>query len=65
MASLCLEANRGWDKTYCLRHLESEAKKEGGVTYNKIHFFGNKAFEALRGAMTGKSTAIRARLDML
>ncbi|KAK2065950.1 eukaryotic phosphomannomutase [Colletotrichum caudatum] len=35
----------GWDKTYCLRHLESEAKKEGGVKYEQIHFFGDKTFE--------------------
>ena len=31
----------GWDKTYCLRHLESEAKK-GGVEYTTVHFFGDK-----------------------
>ncbi|KAG5982474.1 Phosphomannomutase 1 [Claviceps digitariae] len=36
---------RGWDKTYCLRHLENEAQKEGGITYKNIHFFGDKAFE--------------------
>ncbi|GAO13793.1 uncharacterized protein UV8b_03975 [Ustilaginoidea virens] len=36
---------RGWDKTYCLRHLEQEAQKPGGVAYTKIHFFGDKAFE--------------------
>jgi phosphomannomutase len=28
----------GWDKTYCLRHIE----KEG---YTKIHFFGDKTFK--------------------
>ncbi|AGO11505.1 AaceriABR236Wp [[Ashbya] aceris (nom. inval.)] len=28
----------GWDKTYCLRHVESENFKE-------IHFFGDKTFE--------------------
>ncbi|KAJ1902339.1 Phosphomannomutase 1 [Kickxella alabastrina] len=28
----------GWDKTYCLRHLEGES-------FTKIHFFGDKAFE--------------------
>jgi phosphomannomutase len=33
----------GWDKTYCLRHLEAE--KERGLTYDKIHFFGDKAYE--------------------
>jgi phosphomannomutase len=31
----------GWDKTYCLRHLEADAKK-GGVAYKTIHFFGDK-----------------------
>ncbi len=35
----------GWDKTYCLQHLESEAKKPGGVTYTTIHFFGDKTFK--------------------
>jgi Eukaryotic phosphomannomutase len=28
----------GWDKTYCLRHVE----KEG---YTTIHFFGDKTFK--------------------
>jgi phosphomannomutase len=32
----------GWDKTYCLQHLEAEAKKPGGITYKNIHFFGDK-----------------------
>ncbi|KYK58206.1 phosphomannomutase [Drechmeria coniospora] len=32
----------GWDKTYCLRHLESESKKPGGIQYKTIHFFGDK-----------------------
>ena len=31
----------GWDKTYCLRHLEADAK-QGGVEYKTIHFFGDK-----------------------
>ncbi|GAP92055.1 putative eukaryotic phosphomannomutase [Rosellinia necatrix] len=35
----------GWDKTYCLRHLEDEAKKPGGIEYKTIHFFGDKTFE--------------------
>ncbi|EFX01757.1 phosphomannomutase [Grosmannia clavigera kw1407] len=35
----------GWDKTYCLRHLEAEAKKPDGVEYTTIHFFGDKTFE--------------------
>lgn len=34
----------GWDKTFCLRHLEDEAKKEGGIEYTTIHFFGDKTF---------------------
>jgi phosphomannomutase len=29
---------RGWDKTYCLRHVESEA-------FDEIHFFGDKTEE--------------------
>ncbi|KAK4181616.1 eukaryotic phosphomannomutase [Triangularia setosa] len=32
----------GWDKTYCLTHLENEAKKPGGIEYTTIHFFGDK-----------------------
>lgn len=35
----------GWDKTYCLNHLENEAKKPGGVKYTTIHFFGDKAYK--------------------
>lgn len=35
----------GWDKTYCLRHLENEASAPGGVTYKTIHFFGDKTFK--------------------
>ncbi|KAG7293036.1 Phosphomannomutase 1 [Staphylotrichum longicolle] len=35
----------GWDKTYCLQHLENEAKRPGGVHYTTIHFFGDKTFE--------------------
>lgn len=35
----------GWDKTYCLQHLENEAKKPGGIQYTQIHFFGDKTFE--------------------
>jgi len=31
----------GWDKTYCLRHVE----KEG---YKTIHFFGDKTFQVSR-----------------
>ncbi|KAB5558001.1 eukaryotic phosphomannomutase [Coniochaeta sp. 2T2.1] len=35
----------GWDKTYCLQHLENEAKKPGGIEYTTIHFFGDKTFK--------------------
>lgn len=36
---------RGWDKTYCLRHLEAEASKaDRPVKYDTIHFFGDKTF---------------------
>ncbi|KAI0013358.1 eukaryotic phosphomannomutase [Xylariaceae sp. FL0662B] len=35
----------GWDKTYCLRHLEDEAKKPGGIEYTTVHFFGDKTYE--------------------
>ena len=28
----------GWDKTYCLRHVENEG-------YKQIHFFGDKTWE--------------------
>ena len=31
----------GWEKTYCLRHVESE-RERSGVVYDKIHFFGDK-----------------------
>jgi len=34
----------GWDKTYCLRHIEAE-KGISGVEYKNIHFFGDKAFK--------------------
>ncbi|KAK0618160.1 eukaryotic phosphomannomutase-domain-containing protein [Bombardia bombarda] len=35
----------GWDKTFCLSHLEAEAKKAGGLEYTTIHFFGDKTFK--------------------
>ena len=35
---------KGWDKTYCLGHLEREAEQPGGVQYTTIHFFGDKTF---------------------
>ncbi|KAH9860545.1 Phosphomannomutase 1 [Plenodomus biglobosus] len=34
----------GWDKTYCLKHIEAEEKRTG-VVYKHIHFFGDKAYE--------------------
>ena len=34
----------GWDKTYCLKHLEEE-KAISGVEYTTIHFFGDKTFK--------------------
>jgi phosphomannomutase len=34
----------GWDKTYCLQHVEAE-KKISGVDYKTIHFFGDKSFK--------------------
>ncbi|MCJ1288364.1 Phosphomannomutase [Xylographa opegraphella] len=34
----------GWDKTYCLKHLEEE-KASSGVEFTTIHFFGDKTFE--------------------
>ncbi|RMD41912.1 hypothetical protein DV735_g3199, partial [Chaetothyriales sp. CBS 134920] len=34
----------GWDKTYCLRHIENE-KNVSGIEYKKIHFFGDKTFK--------------------
>lgn len=40
---------KGWDKTYCLRHVEAENPEAGGlpdgVHYTTIHFFGDKTFE--------------------
>lgn len=35
----------GWDKTYCLRHIEAEKNRPDGVDYTTIHFFGDKAYE--------------------
>ena len=38
----------GWDKTYCLQHIEAEAdtsKGLSGINYKNIHFFGDKTFE--------------------
>lgn len=33
----------GWDKTYCLQHIEAE-EKLSGIKYENIHFFGDKTF---------------------
>ena len=35
---------KGWDKTYCLQHVEAEAARPDGVKFDKIHFFGDKTF---------------------
>lgn len=35
----------GWDKTYCLRHVEAEKRRGDGVSYETVHFFGDKCFE--------------------
>ncbi|KAK1085061.1 Phosphomannomutase 1 [Friedmanniomyces endolithicus] len=36
---------QGWNKTYCLQHIENEKNVPGGVDYTTIHFFGDKTFE--------------------
>lgn len=33
---------QGWDKTYCLQHLDNEKNVPGGIEYKTIHFFGDK-----------------------
>jgi phosphomannomutase len=33
----------GWNKTYCLRHVEAEKKR--GVEYKVVHYFGDKTFK--------------------
>ncbi|KAF2474501.1 phosphomannomutase-like protein [Lindgomyces ingoldianus] len=35
----------GWDKRFCLKHVEAEKDRPDGVEYTTIHFFGDKAFE--------------------
>ncbi|EME39518.1 hypothetical protein DOTSEDRAFT_180103 [Dothistroma septosporum NZE10] len=35
----------GWDKTYCLQHLEKDKALPDGVDFKSIHFFGDKAFK--------------------
>jgi phosphomannomutase len=34
----------GWDKTYCLRHVEAEKGPGGEQEFTTIHFFGDKIF---------------------
>lgn len=34
----------GWDKTYCLKHVEAE-KELSGNEYTTIHFFGDKTYK--------------------
>lgn len=34
----------GWDKTYCLKHVEAE-KELSGIEYTTIHFFGDKTYK--------------------
>ncbi|KAF1984497.1 phosphomannomutase [Aulographum hederae CBS 113979] len=36
---------QGWDKTYCLQHVEADKKLPDGVDYTTIHFFGDKTFK--------------------
>lgn len=36
---------QGWDKTYCLQHIEDEKNLPGGVNYITIHFFGDKTYK--------------------
>jgi phosphomannomutase len=35
----------GWDKTYCLQHIEADKDRADGVEYKTVHFFGDKTFE--------------------
>jgi phosphomannomutase len=35
----------GWDKTYCLNHVEADKDRADGVEFTTIHFFGDKAYE--------------------
>ena len=34
----------GWDKTFCLKHVEAE-RERSGVVYETVHFFGDKCYE--------------------
>ncbi|KAB8337033.1 hypothetical protein FH972_021337 [Carpinus fangiana] len=36
---------KGWDKTYCLQHVEAEKTRPDGVDYTTIHFFGDKTYQ--------------------
>lgn len=36
---------QGWDKTYCLRHVEAEKEITGG--FDTIHFFGDKTYKGI------------------
>ncbi|RAL62508.1 hypothetical protein DID88_005073 [Monilinia fructigena] len=49
----------GWDKTYCLQHLENDAKRPGGIEYTTIHFFGDKTY---KGEMIMRFMRIRGQL---
>lgn len=35
----------GWDKTYCLRHIEADKHLPDGVDFTTIHFFGDKTYQ--------------------
>jgi len=35
----------GWDKTYCLQHVEADKNLPDGVDFTTIHFFGDKTFK--------------------
>lgn len=35
----------GWDKTYCLKHVENDKNLPNGVDFTTIHFFGDKTFK--------------------
>jgi phosphomannomutase len=35
----------GWNKTYCLQHIENDKNLPGGVDFTTVHFFGDKTFE--------------------
>lgn len=35
----------GWDKTFCLKHVENDKNLPDGVDFKTIHFFGDKTFK--------------------